>query len=175
MALTATKGRSEVVDGVLLVPPSALPDHQWISGAIHMSLGGFVRGNGLGVVIAAPSDLLIQRQPLRVRQPDVMYFSAQRTGFRGRHEMRGLLIFEVPPDLAVEVLSPSNTRRAFQDKLHDYRQIGVLECWLVDAEAETVQVLDLSAASPDVTYSRGETLESKVLPGFALPWDEIFG
>ena len=176
MALPETKERCEVVDGVLFVAPSALPDHQWIAGVIFTAPTKFVMAGELGVMIVAPSDLLAQRELLRVRQPDVMFFSAERTGFRGRLALKDLPIFEVPPDIVVEVLSPSNTGPGFQEKIEDYRRFGVLECWLVDPAAETVRVLDLTGATGSEAGSgRVETLESKVLQGFALPLAEIFG
>ena len=176
MALPETKERCEVVDGVLFVAPSALPDHQWIVAEIFARLREFVMAGGLGVVIVAPSDLLVQRELLRVRQPDVMFFSAERTGFRGRLALKGLPIFEAPPDIVVEVLSPSNTGPRFQEKIEDYRRFGVLECWLVDPETETARVLDLTdAAGAETSFGRDDTLESKVLPGFTLPLEEVFG
>ena len=53
---------------------------------------------------------------------------------------------EVAPDLVVEVLSPSNTRRDIQARLDDYRQVGALEFWLVSPDAKTVEVLRLSVS-----------------------------
>jgi Uma2 family endonuclease len=177
MALPETKKRCEVVDGVLRLAPSAIPDHQWITGEIFVRLWEFVMVNGLGIVLTAPSDLLIQRQPLRVRQPDIMFFNAERTGFLGRSHLKGLQIFEVPPDLVVEVLSPSNSRRDIQDKLEDYRQIGVLECWLVDPETDTVGVIKLTSEgiAPEAVYGAEDTLRSAVLEGLELPLRQIFG
>ena len=77
----------------------------------------------------------------------------------------------------VEVLSPSNTRRDIEGKLADYRAIGVRECWLVSPEAETVEVLDLSAEEVATTAIFGVdgTLRSEILDDFTLPLREIFG
>ena len=176
MALPETKERCEVVDGVLFVAPSALQDHQWIAGVIFTAPTKFVMAGELGVIIVAPSDLLVQRELLRVRQPDVMFFSAERTGFRGRLALKDLPIFEVPPDIVVEVLSPSNTGPGFQEKIEDYRRFGVLECWLVDPAAETAQVLNVTDPAGDETgFGRDDTLESQILPGFTLPLEEVFG
>ena len=115
-------------------------DHQWLSGEVYWKLRDFIEPRGLGVVLFAPLDLLIQREPLRTRQPDVLYLSAERTGVKGRRELRGMQVLEVAPDIVVEVLSPSNSRRDTQEKLEDYRRLGVLECWLVSPEAETMEV-----------------------------------
>lgn len=177
MALPETKERCEVVDGVLHVAPSAIPDHQWITGEIFVRLWEFVMVNGLGIVLTAPSDLLIQRQPLRVRQPDVMFFNAERTGFLGRSDLKGLRIFEVPPDLVVEVLSPSNTGPRSQEKIEDYRQFGVLECWLVSPEDETIKVIRLTSegVSTKAIFGLNDTLRSVALEEFELPLKDVFG
>lgn len=176
LALPETKQRYEIVDGALLMPPTPTPDHQWIMMTILRPLDEFVKERDLGVVLPAPVDLLIRREPLRTRQPDILYLSAERTGIRGRAELRGLQFLEMPPDLVVEVLSPGNTRRDIEDKLKDYSQIGVRECWLVSPEAETIEVLRLSgeeAASAAILGVDG-TLHSEALSDFTLHIREIF-
>ena len=174
--LTETKQRYEIVDGVLLMPPAPTADHQWIMFEISVRLRSFVNERDLGVVLPAPVDLLIQREPLRTRQPDILYLSAERTGIKGRADLQGLQFLEIPPDLVVEVLSPSNTRRDIEGKLEDYRQVGVRECWLVNPEGETIEVLRLSLeeTATEATFSVDETLRSEVLRGFSLPVWEIF-
>ena len=176
-ALPESKQRYEIVDGVLSMPPGPTADHQWIMFEISVRLRSFVNERDLGVVLPAPVDLLIQREPLRTRQPDILYLSADRTGMRGRAQLQGLQFLETPPDLVVEVLSPSNTHRDLEDKLEDYRMIGVHECWLVDPEAENIEILRLSAetATTEAIFGVDETLRSEVLVGFTLIVREIFG
>ena len=176
LATPEIKQRYDIVDGVMLMAPGPTPDHQWIMLELAVRLRSFVSERGLGVVLAAPVDLLIQREPLRTRQPDILYLSAERTGIKGRAEIRGLQFLEIPPDLVAEVLSPSNSRRDIEDKLGDYRRIGVLECWLVRPEAETIEVLRLSAeqATTEAVFGIDGTLRSEVLGDFTLPIKEIF-
>jgi Uma2 family endonuclease len=83
---------------------------------------------------------------------------------------------EAPPDLVVEVLSPSNARREVERKLEDYRRIGVLECWLVSPEAETVEVLSLSLAGISSTgiYGIDGSVQSRVLGNLNVPLREVF-
>ena len=176
-ALPETKQRYEIVDGVLIMPPAPTPDHQWVMMELAVRLIGFVSERGAGVVLAAPVDLLIQREPLRTRQPDILYLNAERTGIRGRADLQGLQFLEIPPDLVVEVLSPSNTRQDIESRLNDYRRIGVMECWLVSPEAETIEVRKLSAegdSTLDIFGIEG-TLSSQVLGDFSLPVRGIFG
>ena len=176
-ALPETKQRCEVVDGVLLMPPGPMPEHQWLGLVISRRMSLFAEATELGVVLTAPCDVLIRREPLLVRQPDVLFMSAARGGVRRPADLVGLLRLEMPPDLVVEILSPSNTRRQVEEKLADYRSIGVLEGWLVNFSARTVEVLRLSGDEVAVLgiYGMGDVLRSEVLPGFELPIADIFG
>lgn len=177
LELPETKQRYEIVDGVLQMPPAPTPDHQWITQEIFVRIRRFVESREIGVVLMAPVDLLIQREPLRTRQPDILYLNAQRTGVKGRAELRGLQYLETPPDLVVEVLSPSNTRRDLEGKLADYRRIGVLECWLVSPEAETIEVVSLSAETNFTVgvYGIDGSLQSQIPGGgFTLQLREVF-
>ena len=177
LALPEIKERYGIVDGVLTIPPGPTPAHQWYQMELAVRLRAFVEREESGVVLAAPVDLLIRRDPLRTRQPDILYLSAERTGIRGVAQLKGLQALEMPPDLVVEVLSPSNTRRDIQQKLDDYRGVGVLECWLVSPEAETIEVLRLSAEEATTEYIFGvdDTLRSQVLGDFTLSLRDIFG
>ena len=176
-ALPETKQLCEVVDGVLLMPPGPMPEHQWLGLVISRRMSLFAEARELGVVLTAPCDVVIRREPLRVRQPDVLFISAARGGIRRPADLVGLSRLDTPPDLVVEVLSPSNTRRQVEEKLADYRSIGVLEGWLVNFPARTVEVLRLSGDEVAVlgVYGMGDVLRSEALPGFELPIADIFG
>ena len=176
-ALPETKRRCEVVDGVLLMPPGPMPEHQWLGLVISRRMSLFAEARDLGVVLIAPCDVLIRREPLRVRQPDVLFISAARGGVRRPADLVGLSRIDTPPDLVVEILSPSNTRRQVEEKLADYRSIGVPECWLVNFPARTVEVLRLSGDGVAAlgVYGMGDVLRSEALPGFELPIADIFG
>ena len=176
-ALPETKRRCEVVDGVLLMPPGPMGEHQWTSRVIFLGLDAFVTQRALGIVLTAPYDVLIQREPLRVRQPDILVVNAELTGIRRPADLVGLPFLALPPLLVVEVISPSNTRRHVEGKLADYRGIGVPECWLADFPARTVTVLRLGAAAAVTVavYGMGDILRSEALPGFALAVADIFG
>ncbi len=176
-ALPETNQRCEVVDGVLVMPPSPFDDHQWITGELFVPLREFVNRTGSGVVLLAPRDVLIRRDPLRVRQPDILFLSAQRSGIRSPADLVEQSHLDATPDLVVEVLSPSNTRREMEDRLGDYRSIGVPECWLASFSTRTVEVVRLAGdgAITVATYGMGDTLRSEMLPEFALNIDDVFG
>ena len=177
LALPETKRRCEVVDGVLLMPPGPLGEHQWSVRVIVRQLDPFVTERGIGIVLTAPYDVVIQRDPPRVRQPDVLVVNAELTGISRPADLVGRRFLESPPLLVVEVLSPSNTRRDVAEKLADYRSIGVPECWLAWFSARTVEVLRLSGDGVTVlgVYGMGDVLRSEALPGFELSIADIFG
>ncbi len=129
------------------------------------------------MVMNAPLDLLIQREPLRIRQPDILVVNAELTGITSPADLVGQPFLELPPLLVVEVLSPGNTRREIDERLADYRSIGVPECWLVNFPTRSVEVLRLTAEAATTTaiFGMGDTLSCGVLTGFTLPIADIFG
>jgi Uma2 family endonuclease len=71
-------GRYDIVDGELIMAPSPFPLHQWYRANIMEHLRPFVQKRKLGVVLSAPCDVVIRIEPLRTRQPDVLYLSKER-------------------------------------------------------------------------------------------------
>ena len=118
----------------------------------------------------APLDIVIQREPLRSRQPDLLFVSNERADILGQ-------TIEGAPDLVAEILSPSNTRSDIESKLSDYGHLGVDECWLVSPEGRTVEVLQLEEGAWKRLFIRGlgDEVESAVLPGLALSVSQLFG
>ena len=81
-----------------------------------------------------------------------------------------------PPNLVVEILSPSNTRSDVDDKLSDYGRLGVDECWLVSPEARTVEVLrlDQQILSRTTLHGHGDQVQSDVISGLSLAVGDLF-
>lgn len=172
-----TKRPYEITDGVVFMCPAPLLDHQWVSGEIYKPLEAHVRSNRLGVVLNAPVDVVIARQPrLRTRQPDILFISRARTGISGRRQLRNQQVLEVTPEVVVEVLSPDETGQRYQSKLDDYAFISVPELWAVCGLAQTVEVLRLEDGqyARSGLYGSGDVVVSHVLPGFNLSVDTIF-
>jgi len=170
LALPEINQRYDIVDGeLIMMSPSPTPIHQRIAARIHLKLGRFVMEHQLGEVFFAPLDILVQREPLRTRQPDLMFIRAEREEIIGD-------VIEGAPDLVIEILSPRSTRAEVREKLADYSAIGVSECWLVSPEAQTVEVLRLQDhewARQEI-YGVGDVVTSPLLPGFSLTVSEIF-
>ena len=164
------KQRYEIVDGKMVMAPAPTLEHQSILRQLFRLLDRFVIEHQLGDVWFAPLDVVIQREPLRTRQPGLLFVSHERAGILGP-------IIEGPPDLVVEILSPGNTRSAMEEKLADYSRLGVRECWLVSPEARTVEVLELLEGSWQrlSIYGLGDQVQSGVLEGLELPVTGLFG
>ena len=132
------KRRFDIVDGEMIMAPSPIPNHQITSRQFFLVLHQFIVERNLGILLYAPLDIVIRRNPLRTRQPDLLLLSNE--SFARIYLDRPI---EVAPELAIEILSPSNTRRRVQDALADYAAIGVRECWLVSIRARTIEALTL--------------------------------
>jgi Uma2 family endonuclease len=129
-----------------------------------------VRELRLGRVFVAPLDIVIRRDPLRTRQADLMFIS------NARHNVIGLQVIEGGPDLVIAMLSPTNTRLELREKLQAYQTIGVREAWSVSPQAQTVEVLQLSAEGIQRLglYGLGHLIVSQVLPKMQPAADELF-
>ncbi len=158
----------EIIDGEVIEPATPTLRHQNVLSELLVRLRLFVKERGLGQVFPAPFDLVIRRQPLRTRQPDLFYLSYARAG-----NLDALLDqsrLEFAPDLVIEVLSPSDTLRMWRDKLHDYYTLGVPEVWLVDIEQGEIEVhVREEHGYSSLGWFSGETpLPSRVLPDLVL-------
>lgn len=165
-----TMRRYEIIDGEMIMSPAPTTRRQAVLGNFYRALFDFVSRRKLGTVLFAPIDLVVRRKPrLRTRQPDLIFVGAAR-----QHIIADQI--EGGPDLAVEILSASDTRKRISEKIRDYQMLGVRECWLVSMEAETVEVLRLSANETKRAglYGTGDTLRSLVLAGLEMSLAKLF-
>ena len=174
--LPETKDRYEIVDGVMYMAAAATYVHQRVQQRINLALAGFVLSRQLGEVLTAPLDILIQREPLRTRQPDILYLKPDKIPGETLEEAQGITYLEISPDIAVEIMSPSNTRTYMEIKLRDYQAIGLPECWIFDPSARTASIIDLTGEEPrmSATFAVGDVFRSNLLPGFELRLAEVF-
>jgi Uma2 family endonuclease len=157
----------ELVDGVLVEKAMGFRESA-LAGVILALLREFVIPRNLGIVLGP--DGMLRLQPGLVRIPDVAYLSWDRFP-DGRYP--SIPLPDVAPDLAVEVLSDSNTRAEMDRKYREYFASGVRVVWEVEPELRTVAVYgepeDFTVSHEDDVLDGGT-----VLPGFALAVRDIF-
>ncbi len=158
----------ELVDGVLVEKGMGYTESA-LGCALIAILRGFIIPANLGIVTGA--DGMMRLFPGLVRGPDVAYASWDRVPGR-RWPIEPIAGFA--PDLAIEVLSRSNTKQEMARKRRDYFEAGVRLVWEVDPRARTVAVFD--APERSTVLDESMTLDGgDVLPGFALPLGDLFG
>ena len=160
--------RYELIDGELILVASPNEDHQMVSMELGSQMHSFVKANNLGWVFHAPFDVLFTDSD--VVQPDLMFISSEREHIRTPATTQGA------PDLIVEILSPSSSRRDWRDKRELYASHGVQEYWIVDPTNRIVWVMLLQdgALVEQGAYGEGDTVTSSTLEGFSISLDEIF-
>lgn len=157
----------ELVDGVLVEKTMG-----YYESALAVFLMGYLaeylRQHDVGIMLDGSGPLRIL--PNQVRIPDVSIICWER--FPG-----GVLPKEpipaVAPDLAVEVLSPSNTEKEIERKLRDYFQSGVRLVWCIDPQTRTADVFT-SPETRTAVGTDGVLDGGDVLPGFRVPLAELF-
>lgn len=159
----------ELIDGVLVEKGTGYVESM-LAVVIAAWLQEFVDSRNLGVVTGEAG--MIRLFPDRIRVPDVAFASWERIP-------AGALTSEpVPtlaPELVVEVLSESNTKREMDLKRSEYFAAGVEVVWEVDPRTRTVQVYRRLEESFEQFDSSGVLQEPSLLPGFQLSLPRLFG
>jgi Uma2 family endonuclease len=163
------EGQWELVDGELVtVTPSGL-ESSGLGHRIGWIVGNFVYAHGLGMMTGADGGYVLFPDRDTIRVPDVGFIREERLPPKGQRSRFPRLA----PDLAIEVLSPSDRASEVVAKLEMYQEAGVPLIWLVDPDKETVTII--AAGQPTRVVKQGDTLDGgDVLPGFTVPVAEIF-
>ena len=162
----ADGSKQELVKGEIETMPPPKGRHGLVQGEIYAILRDFVKPKKLGWVVVE-SGSVIETDPDTVRGPDVSYYSISR------HPQRPDGYFEIPPDLAVEVLSPDDRRSKVREKIREYVAAGVGLIWLVDPEDHTVMVYNGTLRG--IQLDEADTIDGgNVLPGFSCHVAEFF-
>ena len=161
-----TNQPGELHDGEVVMSPAPSFWHQEIVFRFQRALHDWVAARRLGKVIGSPIDMVLS--PHRTVQPDVAFIANERLSIV-RRAIRG------PADLVAEVVSLSSREKDRIEKRDLYEQYGIREYWILDPEAQTIDVLHLEASTYVlVTRARpGQTAESRLLPGFRVAVDEV--
>jgi Uma2 family endonuclease len=160
----------EVVDNEIReLPPMSARETQFASNLLRI-VSNFAWNSALGLV---QSEMLFRVDAARnlQRRPDVSYVSFERWP-KGK-PVPGTPAWDVVPDLAVEVVSPTNGANEVIEKLEDYFACGVRRVWVIYPLFG--KVYDYASANSVRILNRAEILSGDdVLPGFELPLVELF-
>jgi Uma2 family endonuclease len=159
--------RREVVDGELFVTPSPLSKHQLVVSRTAAPFFLFLHDHPIGELFTAPLDVILSDYD--VLKPDLLFILNEHLSII-QDWVRGA------PDLVVEVLSPTTARQDRGPKLKAYARFGVPEYWIVDPDKRAVEVYRLARTGyPEPRrFLEPDILASPLLPGFALPVQDIF-
>ena len=157
----------ELVDGVLMEKTVGIYE-SYLAVLLARLIGNFLAETNLGIVLG--DDGMMRLAPELVRIPDVSFISWDRLPER---KVPRDPIADLAPDLAVEVISKSNTRQEMERKLSDYFAAGVRQVWYVYPEPHELRAY--TTREQYRTFTEQQTLELEdVLPGFRLDLRTFF-
>jgi len=165
--LPSGRYRYELVKGELLTMSPAGVEHGVVIVNLTTALALHVKNNNLGIVCGAETGFTLERNPDTVLAPDISFIRMERAGIiaKGFHEG--------PPDLAVEVVSPKESRRKVETKTAQWLQFGARAVWLVNPQTRTVEIWSASREKR-VLKEMDVLTGDEIVPSFAVAVSEIF-
>lgn len=156
----------QLIEGELIMTPAPNPIHQIILGNIVEKIRQFTKGKGL--VLFSPVDLYLDDE--NAFQPDLIFIPNEKKHIIKKDGIYG------PPDLVIEILSPSTAHYDLREKFRVYERAGVKEYWIVDPEIKSIEVYGRSEGRFSLLIKAEGTAEVKsaLLEGFRSSLDEIF-
>jgi Uma2 family endonuclease len=150
---------AQLIDGMLVKEPAPGLWHQEIVKRVFKALDGVIDS---ARIFFAPADVPLDDR--NVFQPDLLVFEQGVSASPGKR-------LEEIPILVVEVLSPATAKWDRQPKSQIYLERGVIEVWIVDPGARTVEIRQASGGE---TVGTGEHASSQAVPGFSIATDDLF-
>ncbi len=166
--------RVELIEGIIFpmdIESNRL--HQEISGILHLKLGNYLQQTKYHIY-AAPFDVRFPNNSKKdsdiytVLQPDLCVIcDLSKLDDRGCNGA---------PDLVVEILSPSNSKKELKNKYEVYEEAGVKEYWVVFPVEKTMIIYTLinEKYQPSRLFACGDIVTSSVLPGLSIDLEELF-
>jgi Uma2 family endonuclease len=160
--------RHELIEGEFFVSPAPFIRHQSVSSNLLGALWSSLQTPGLARVFHAPTDLILARTT--VVQPDLIIVGQARQAFITARAVEG------PPDVVVEILSPSSLDRDQYIKRKLYEKFSIPEYWVVDPEQALVTVYRLDEGSYGIRarHERSSTLDCPEFPTLRVPLADVF-
>jgi len=159
--------RHELLKGELLTTSPSGAEHGAVTINLAAPLAAHVKANQLGIVFGAETGFTLERNPDTVLAPDISFVRRERIGTISKGFHQG------PPDLAVEVISPKETRREVEDKTGHWLRLGVRAVWLVNPRTRTVEVRT-AAGEKRILREQDALNGDNIVPSFTISVAEIF-
>ncbi len=146
-----------------------------LAARVELKLGhvleGHCEGPDLGWVIGPSGGYrCFPWKPKQVRRPDVSFIARDRLP---APEQWSEGYITIPPDLAVEVTSPTDEVYDLEEKIEEYLRAGVRLIWVIHPEVRVIQIFRADGSSSRIR-SGGEVSGEDVVPGFRCPVDALF-
>ena len=161
--------RYELVAGELRMMSPSGWKHGEVVGALHTLLGVHIRSNRLGKIFGAETGFRLAENPDTVRAPDIAFIAKEHLPAQEPKEG----FWPGVPDLAIEVLSPSDRTGQVTEKLQAWLAAGVLQVWIVDPHLRSITVYR-SATDARLFTSNQQLDASDILPELTLDLCEVF-
>ena len=158
--------RYELDEGELIEMTRPAYKHNRVLQKLLVKLVLYLEENPIGEALI--SENLYALSPSTRRSPDVAVILGDHQA-----ELRDAKVIHVIPDIAVEVLSPSETHTQIHRKMAQYFKAGVKEVWLVQPEDRTIEIWS-GPSLPEQALTGQDALTSALLPGFAMPLADLF-
>jgi Uma2 family endonuclease len=162
-------GLYEVIDGKIVEKDVGAQQAE-IAGLVTQIMGPFARTHRLGRVIP---EMVYRIDPVKnlQRRPDVSFVSDAK--WPSRKRVPNVPVWDMVPDLAIEIVSPNNTADQVQDKRLEYFQAGVRQVWVIYPRQREAHVY--TATTSVTILTAGQELDGgDLLPGFRLPLSALF-
>ncbi|MBX3070977.1 MAG: Uma2 family endonuclease [Thermomicrobiales bacterium] len=157
----------ELVEGELHEVMSPRPSHAKVVGILAMLLGIHIRREKLGDLFVGDPMVLLQRDPDTVLAPDIAFVSAERL------PLEDSAFMTIPPDIAIEVVSPGNSPGEIERKVALFLRGGVRSVWVVYPRQRQI-VIHAPEIAPRV-FGEGEVVtDPDTLPGFSFSLSDVF-
>jgi Uma2 family endonuclease len=160
--------RYELVKGELLTMSLSGGEHGAISATVAYLLVGYVKAHNLGIVCGAETGFQLEHDPDTVLAPDAAFIGRERFVKHPKGFWSG------PPDLAVEVISPSERKSKVEQKTAKWLSFGARAVWLINPQNRTVEIVSANA-DRRLFHESDELHDDEVIPGFRVLVSVIFG
>ena len=162
-----SSGRYEIIYGEIKERSMPSPIHGRIQAKVGAKLLSHVEENNLGAVYTETHFELAEKLS---RVPDIAFVSFARFPASGEDDSS---CWHIAPDLAVEIISPTDDYEDVQEKITEYFIFGVKQVWIISPESKTLTVY-FSRTNVRILTESDELIGEEMLPGFKMNLSEIF-